>query len=94
MVVNIKMEGWRWINMSYYKFYTINEPGKPETIRTFNKLTTARTNAKRLAKKNRTSYAIFGHVSPTKSEHVESYKWDVFEGLKSFKMRKIDGSVV
>jgi len=80
--------------MTYYKFYTINEPGKPETIRTFNKLTTARTNAKRLAKKNRATSAIFGHLSPTQSDLIENHSWDLFEGAKSFKMRRVDGSKV
>ena len=80
--------------MSYYKFYTINEPGKPETVQSFNTITAARIHAQRNAKKRKGDYAIWGHLSQGKSEFLEHHTYDVFSCMSHFRMRSTTGKLV
>ena len=80
--------------MPYYKFYTINKPGYPETVQAFNTIAAARVHAKRNAKKGFNEYAIWGHISQAKSEFLENHKYTPFEGMTSFKMRSVTGKLV
>jgi hypothetical protein len=80
--------------MPYYKFYTINQPGHPETVQAFNTINAARIHAARNAKKKMSEYAIWGFISHSRSEFLESRKYTPFDGMTSFKMRSTNGKLV
>jgi hypothetical protein len=78
-----------------YKFYTINEPGKPGTQQAFNTIAAARIHAERNAKKHRATYAIWGHISvSTKPEFLEHHMYSPMSGMSHYRMRSTTGRLL